>query len=77
MKTRLIKFNELKINPIMATIFRRLTKLELSLCEQFITENDSLSVDQFATALNRWYLDKPDKPKHLTDMWALILGANS
>lgn len=57
-------------------MFKRLTAAELQLCRDFLRDNESLDRHAFAHKVNRWFLDQPNKPKHLTDMWALLIQAN-
>ncbi len=57
--------------------FKRLKKEERISCVAFIQENDALDVQAFEYAANRWFLDKPDRPKNWTMMWGLVTAANS
>lgn len=70
--SRMDNFNKLKLHPIHRNLFKKLSKMELKMCEDFINETESLSIDDFAFKCNRWMLDKP-KPKNYSAMWALVM----
>jgi phage-related protein len=75
--TRLEAFNSFVECPVNCKILERLSWGERLECVEFIKQNDELDLNMFAEKVNRWYLDQPHKPKHLTDMWALVLQANT
>jgi hypothetical protein len=74
--TRLSKFHSHRDHIMLGKLMARLTREELALCEEFITIREHLSHDRFCEAVNRWYLDAPKKPRHLNDMWALVLQSS-
>lgn len=77
MSPRLAAFHSLATCPVRRGLVRKLSLAERALCEQFIAENESLSSSEFAFKLNRWFLDKPDRPRHLNEMWAALTESNS
>ena len=70
---RLVKFYDHAQHPMFHKLLERLTKEEFALCVQFIQDNSGLNNDDFNLKVNRWFLDVPNKPKRLSDMWALVL----
>lgn len=70
---RLIKFESFAQDLMLGKLYGKLTTDELRLCREFLITNAGLDRNQFCEKVNRWYLDNPNKPKHLTDMWALVL----
>lgn len=69
---RLQKFQDLKHDFMLSKVMAKLNKMELELCVKFITDNEELDKNEFCAKANRWYLDDPNKPKRLTDMWAIV-----
>jgi len=59
------------------SIYKRLNKKEVALCEMFLIENESLNRNEFTLKLNRWFLDEMNKPKRHADMWALLSNVAS
>jgi hypothetical protein len=75
MSARLQKFESYATHLMHHKTFARLSRAEREQCREFIRANDHLDVNGFASLVNRWMLDQP-KPKHYTDMWALVLQSN-
>lgn len=73
---RLKKFESFKDHSMHGKIYKRLTQAELNRCHEFIMTREGMDKDQFAHELNRWMLHE-EKPKHHTDMWALVMQSNS
>ncbi len=57
--------------------FSRLNKAELDMALSFIDSNDHLDKGSFEYAINRMFLDNPDKPKHFKEILELLTCANS
>jgi hypothetical protein len=57
-------------------LVRRLSEAELIECEEFCRDNQPLGHLEFEYEANRWYLDNPKKPKHLSIMVELVGVAN-
>lgn len=55
----------------------KLTEHEFDEAVAFIEDNDWLAFLDFEYAANRWYLDKPTRPKQLTAMIELVQSANT
>jgi hypothetical protein len=60
----------------MHKAYKKLSPAELSLAEGFIKENEQLDRDEFATRVNRMFLDK-EKPKHFPIIMELLTSCNS
>lgn len=71
--TRLQKMNKLKTHPMLKNLFRRLTQEDLKRVEAFVIEHDALNNNDYISKVNRWMLDENPKPKHYSDMWAIVL----
>lgn len=70
--TRLEKFESFKDHAMHCKIFKKLTKDERAQCINFINESEHLDKNEFAFKVNRWLVGAKDKPKHATEMWALV-----
>ncbi len=73
--SRLKELENLKTHPMLGKLFKKLTKAEYNELVEFISSRESLTKDQYASDVNRWYLGKTP-PKHFNDMWALALQCN-
>lgn len=73
--SRLETLENLKSHPMLGKLFKKLNKAEYTELVEFISERETLSNDQYASDVNRWYLGKT-APKHFNDMWALALQCN-
>ena len=67
-KTNLIK---LTAHPMLHKLFSKLTKSELEMVTKFVHENNDLEKNEYMFKANRWLLNE-EKPKHYSDMWAII-----
>ena len=76
MTARKEEFDKMGEHVMFGKVYKRLSKNDRYLCYAFIAEHDHLDQHAFASKLNRWYLDVPEKPKRLNDMWALLLEVN-
>jgi hypothetical protein len=68
-KNNLIK---LTAHPYLHKLFSKLTKLELEMVTQFVHENNDLGKDEYMHKANRWLINDINKPKHHSDMWAIV-----
>lgn len=73
-KTALIK---LAAHPMIGKIYNKLSEEELSLVTNFVHKHHELSIADFEYKANRWFLDDPNKPKRLSDMWAILVEINT
>lgn len=71
--SRIENMQKLRGHTVLGALFRKLTQNEMFLVEQFLEQNELLSDDDFIIKVNRWYLDSSDKPKHLTNMWSILI----
>ena len=76
MSQRLEKFHSFKTHPYHGKDFKKLTKIDLVIIEDFILKNDSLSKDDFAEKANRWGLDQTNRPKNHVVLWSFIFQSN-
>ena len=74
---RLIRFESFREHPMHGSLYKRLSKQEIALCREFIMRRSGDSKDAFASAVNCWFLDSKEKPKRLSDMWALVMQSNT
>lgn len=68
-KSNLIK---LTAHPYLHKLFSKLTKAEHEMVVQFVAENNDMPKNEYMFKANRWLLNEPVKPKHYSDMWAII-----
>jgi len=66
------KFLEMINHPINGKLIKKLNTSEKFEVVQFLVDREHLSDDDFMFQANRWYLDTKEKPKHLTEMWAIV-----
>ena len=59
-------------HPMLGQLFKKLTVEERKSVNQFIVDNEHLGKAVFHHNANRWYVDVPKKPRHMTDMWAIV-----
>lgn len=69
-------FKSLSGSPMYQGAYKKLRKAEIAECLEFIAEHDSLEYGPFNKALSTWYLGRPDKPKNIETMYALVMAAN-
>ena len=74
---RILAFRSFATHAWLKKDFAKLSKKELQMCESFIIALGSISHDEFAVAVNRWFLDDPNKPKRHTIMWGLVSTSGS
>ena len=74
--TILEAFESFEKCPLRGKIYKRLSNKERIDCVAFIVHNEDLPKWEFEQKLNRWLIDE-EKPKRFTDMWSLVLEANS
>ena len=74
--TRTEAFHWMGTCPVRMGMYKRLNAEQKGLCLAFIAEHDHEDHNQFALALDRWYMDQP-KPRRYNEMWALLLESNS
>lgn len=59
----------LKLNFMTEKLFKKLKKDDIKIIKNFIDDNIDTDKNSFELKLNRFFLDKKDKPKN----WLLIL----
>lgn len=55
----------------------KISEAEFDEMIEFLEEWDHLGTIEFEHKINRWYLDNPNKPKHLFIMAEILMSANS
>lgn len=69
--TRVQKFMQMEKHPVLGKLFKKLTEEEYDMALQFVMNNSGLGDNDYMHLANRWFLDG-NKPKHHTDMWAIV-----
>jgi len=77
MKSRLEHFRDLDRHAWFGRQMAKLKKGQREICEQFIAEHDHLDRGQFEMALNRWWVDRQDRPKNWSSLQELVMISNS
>lgn len=70
-------FNSLATHPWLGRVYKKLTIKERLQCEVFLVLHTGSDKDRFELAVNRMFLDDPEKPKHYKEMLELLTCANS
>lgn len=74
---RLRNFNQLKNHIMYQKHFKKLSKIDVEFCEEFLAHSSDLNRDDYANKINRLFLDKTDKPKNWTVIWELLSVSNT
>jgi hypothetical protein len=77
MERRLEAFRNLKKHAWLGRVFARLSAKEIAGAEGFIRARGDDSKDAFELAINRLFIDAPDKPRHWAEISELLSCANS
>ncbi len=70
------RFSTLMRHPILGRIAARLTKEEHHECLQFILDHGEMAHLDFEHEINRMFIDRPQKPRHWTEMSELLMASN-
>lgn len=62
---------KLSAHPINSKLFSKLTQSELDFVIGFVKDNEHLDRNEYMAKANRLFIDG-QKPKHHTDMWAIL-----
>ncbi len=73
---RLEKFKTFKVHPRHSKLVAKLTAADRDFCEQWIADRAEMNADDFELAVNRMFMDNPNKPKHWPTIMELISSAN-
>lgn len=74
--TRNDYLNRLRTHPMIGKDFTRLNKVELEWMVAFVDHNAALTLDEWATKINRLAItDEQIRPHNRTRVWALLLEA--
>lgn len=76
MDARRLAFDAYANHPWHHKAFKRLTAAEIALAHAFIEQHAHLGRGAFELAVNRMFIDKPDKPKHFTIILDMLTCAN-
>lgn len=77
MSSRLKKFHSYAKHGWLSKSYAKLSASEREMAEQFIRENDAKSKGDFELAVNRMFIDRPNKPKNWTIILELLANSNS
>lgn len=66
---------DMERHPMLGNLIKKLKKVELQQCLEFIRQHDHMDKNDFAHHVNRWFLGQP-KPKNHTAMWAIVSQVN-
>lgn len=77
MDERLAKFNAYATHPWLRKVYARLRPAELAEARAFIVANAHLDRGAFEMRVNRLYLDRAEKPRHLPEIQELLTCCNS
>lgn len=75
--TRRALFAALATDAFYARLYERLSKKDVEWCFSFLDDNAATDAGAFEFAVNRLWLDSPEKPKRYRDIIELLLAANS
>lgn len=68
-------FNALRNHPMIGRDFHRLNQAEIQWAEKFISDNQELGINAYATKVNRLAVPVAIRKKNRTVVWALLLEA--
>jgi len=74
---RLIIFENFKTHPRHSKYIKKLKTTDIDCLRSFILINDHLNKSDFESKLNRFFLDKIDKPKNYKIILDLLSCVNS
>lgn len=77
MKSRIEIFHAYKNHAWLHKVYDRLSKSDIQICEEFIQSHDHLPKGEFEYAINRMFLDKPNKPKNYPMILEMLTCTNS
>jgi hypothetical protein len=77
MKNRVHAFKSLAGHPFLSGIYKKLSGQEVLFCVSWLKTMDKSSHDDVETAINRLFLDQPDKPKNAGIIRELLASANT
>lgn len=72
LKERFEAYKKLESHPVEKKLYQKLTAFERSYIELFIFQNRDLSENEWASKVNRLFLDNKDKPKNHVQIWAIL-----
>lgn len=74
--SRAIKFEALANHAWLGKSFKKLKKDELLLARNFLEQNAHLDKGQFEFAINRMFINYPNKPKNWTIILEMLANSN-
>jgi hypothetical protein len=75
--TRREAFTSLAYHPMYRSGYGRLSTQELALCSDFMLRHEADGANEFGAAVNRMFLDVPEKPKNKAMIQDLLTAANT
>jgi hypothetical protein len=75
--TRREAFASLAYHPMYRAALQRLSVQEAALCSDFLLQHEADGANEFGAAVNRMFLDVPEKPKNKAMIQDLLTAANT